>query len=98
MHVPLFSAEIAAPKTHYTNAFSILARRATPKRGYLRMKTAEPTVRLEIQPISVGTGRPSIALAAGVELWGIDMASQPAFRKGRFPRQHQRRRYDRDLA
>jgi choline dehydrogenase len=77
---PYLSDAIRARYPIPPNAFSIVPALVRPRsRGYLRMKTAEHTGPLEIQPNFLAEQADIDALVAGVEL-GLDIASQPAFR------------------
>src|SRR5262249_3322037 len=62
------------------NAFVILPCLVRPQsRGYLRLRTADPSGPLEIQPNFLAEQSDVEALATCVEL-GLDLASQPAYR------------------
>src|SRR5262249_52123188 len=78
--VPLVSAEIAARYPIPKNAFVILPCLVRPRsRGYLRLRTADPSGPLEIQPKFLAERADVEALATGVEL-GLDLASELAYR------------------
>src|SRR5262249_21696072 len=78
--VPLVSDEIAAQYPIPPNAFVILPCLVRPQsRGYLRLRTADPSGPLEIQPNFLTEQADVEALATCVEL-GLDLASQPAYR------------------
>jgi choline dehydrogenase len=77
--VALVSDDIAARYPVPPNAFVILPCLVRPRsRGYLRLRTADPNARPEIQPNFLAEAADVEALAAGVEL-GLDIASQPAY-------------------
>jgi choline dehydrogenase len=81
VQVPLASDEVAARyPIPPSNAFVILPALMRPRsRGYLRLRTAEASGPLEIQPHFLADQADVDALAAGVEL-GLDLAAQPAYR------------------
>ncbi len=81
LQVPLISDEIAARyPIPPSNAFVILPALVRPRsRGALRLRTAEASGPLEIQPSFLAEQADVDALAAGVEL-GLEIASQPAYR------------------
>jgi choline dehydrogenase len=80
IQVPFVSDEIAARYPIPPNAFVILPALMRPRsRGALRLRTAEASGPLEIQPNFLAEQADVDALAAGVEL-GLDLASQPAYR------------------
>jgi choline dehydrogenase len=78
--VPLVSDAIVARYPIPPNAFVIFPSLVRPRsRGYLRLRTAEPSGPPEMQPNFLAEQADVDALAAGVEL-GLDLASQPAYR------------------
>jgi choline dehydrogenase len=78
--VPLVSDEIAAQYPIPPNAFVILPCLVRPRsRGYLRLRTADPSSPLEIQPNFLAEQDDVEALATCVEL-ALELASQPAYR------------------
>jgi len=78
---PFVSNEIRAQYALPPNTFSIVPAFVRPRsRGYLRLKTAEPSGPLEIQPNFLSERADVDALVAGIEL-GFEIASQPAFRE-----------------
>jgi choline dehydrogenase len=81
VQVPLVSDEVAARyPIPPSNAFVIWPSLVRPRsRGYLRLRTAEASGPLEIQPNFLAEQADIDALAVGVEL-GLDIASQPAYR------------------
>jgi choline dehydrogenase len=80
VQVPLVSDEVAARYPIPPNAFVIWPSLVRPRsRGYLRLRTAEASGPLEIQPNFLTEQADIDALVAGVEL-GLEVASQPAYR------------------
>jgi len=80
-HVPLVSSEIAAEHAIPSNSFVVLPSLMRPRsRGYLRLRTADPTGPLEIQPNFLTEPADVDALAASVEL-ALEIAAQPAYRE-----------------
>jgi choline dehydrogenase len=81
IQIPYVSAEIGQQYPVPPNAFCIAPCLMQPQsRGYLKILTAEHDGPMEIQP-NMLSERPDIdALATGIEI-GLDLASQPAFRK-----------------
>src|SRR5262249_38261805 len=78
--VPLVSDEIAAQYPIPPNAFVILPCLVRPQsRGYLRLRTADPSGPLEMQPNFLAEQADVEALATCVEL-ALELASQPAYR------------------
>jgi choline dehydrogenase len=76
----LVSDEIAARYPIPPKTFAMFPCLVRPRsRGYLRLRTAGPDGRLEIQPNFLAEPADVEALATGVEL-GLDLASQPAYR------------------
>jgi choline dehydrogenase-like flavoprotein len=77
---PFVSSEIGDQYGPPPNTFSIVPALVRPRsRGYLRMKTAEPSGPLEIQPNFLSEQADVDALVAGIEL-GLALAAQPALR------------------
>jgi choline dehydrogenase len=80
MQLPLLSDEIAARYPIPPNAFALFPCLVRPQsRGYLRMRTAELSGPLEIQPNFLAEQADVDALATSFEL-GLDIVSQPAYR------------------
>jgi choline dehydrogenase len=79
--VPAVSEEIAARFTIPANALVLIPCLVRPRsRGYLRLRTADPSGPLEIQPNFLAEEADALALAKCVDL-GLDLASQPAYRE-----------------
>ena len=80
VQIPYVSDEIAAAYPPTANAFSIApGLMRIESRGYVRLRSADPSGPLEVQANMLADRADLEAIATGIEL-GMELATQPAFR------------------